>query len=631
MHVANAQLCQGSLGDPIVNITFGHGNNPGPASSAATTTYQYIGNDCPNDGYYTIINSSNSCFGATWHNIPADHTGEAGGYFMLVNASIQPSAFYVDTVKGLCSSTTYELAAWIINVIKASACNGGSIQPNLTFSVEKTDGTVLKTYNTGSIPPSNSPAWNQYGTFFTTPAGVSDVVLRIFNNSQGGCGNDLALDDITFRPCGPVISNLINGSPAVTINLCQSATLTQYTLTCNVSSGFTNPTYVWQFSTPSATDWYDAPMFTTNSVGFVLAPNAPSGVYKARLAVAEAGNLSTPKCRVYSNPFIFLVHDNPVTTATNNGPVCENTILNLAATGGLQYTWAGPNSYSATGPMVSITNVQASQAGKYYVTVTNDVGCTHLDSTTVVVNPAPLAVTGFASLSICIEDSAQLSASGGLGYQWIPPTGLSDPGLSNPKASPAVTTAYNVIVSNQYNCKDTAESIITIIPKPVANAGPDKAILQGQLIQLQGSINGPGNSITWSPANFIDDIHILQPFVNPVSDTKYVLTAVSDLGCGSSTDTVFVKVYKNIYVPSAFSPNGDGKNDSWNIPALEAYPVFELSVFSRWGQLVFHTKNAFRTWDGTYKGKALPAGVYTYILDVGISQDLFKGTVMIIR
>ena len=174
-----AQLCQGSLGDPIVNITFGAGANPGPPITAAATSYQYRSGDCPDDGYYSVRNRTDQCFGQSWFNVPSDHTGDPNGYFMLVNASFQPGAFYLDTVRGLCASTTYEFAAWIMNVIMPSSCGGNSIRPDLTFSIEQTDGTILKTYNTGSIATSQSPTWNQYGSFFTTPAGVTDVVLRI--------------------------------------------------------------------------------------------------------------------------------------------------------------------------------------------------------------------------------------------------------------------------------------------------------------------------------------------------------------------------------------------------------------------------------------------------------------------
>src|SRR5215203_5999299 len=165
---ANGQLCQGSLGDPIVNITFGSGNNPGPSLAAASTNYSFKSGDCPDDGYYSIVNRTSSCFSNSWHSLNSDHTGNPNGYFMLVNASFEPGAFYVDTVDVLCNNTTYEFAAWIVNVLGNHRCSP-AIQPNLTFQIERPDGTVLKSYDTGTIPLDGSPLWKQYGFYFTTP------------------------------------------------------------------------------------------------------------------------------------------------------------------------------------------------------------------------------------------------------------------------------------------------------------------------------------------------------------------------------------------------------------------------------------------------------------------------------
>src|SRR5690349_210843 len=126
--ISRAQLCTGSLGDPVIHITFGSGNNPGPPLRAATTYYTYVSTDCPNDGSYTVRNSTSGCFGSTWYDVLLDHTpNDTNGYFMLVNASYQPGDFYVDTVKGLCGSTTYEFAAWIMNVLRPSACGFNGI------------------------------------------------------------------------------------------------------------------------------------------------------------------------------------------------------------------------------------------------------------------------------------------------------------------------------------------------------------------------------------------------------------------------------------------------------------------------------------------------------------------------
>ena len=182
-----AQLCTGSLGDAVVNITFGTGPGPGPALPGRIDGYNFVSRDCPDDGNYTIINSTSSCFGNSWHSLQQDHTpGDIDGRMMLVNASLGAGVFYVDTVRGLCANTTYEFSAWVVNVLLTSACNGIGTDPNLSFNIETPSGTVLGTYSTGNIPETASPEWKQYGLFFTTPINTNDVVIRLNNNAPGG-------------------------------------------------------------------------------------------------------------------------------------------------------------------------------------------------------------------------------------------------------------------------------------------------------------------------------------------------------------------------------------------------------------------------------------------------------------
>jgi len=626
---ADAQLCQGSLGDPIVNITFGAGGNPGAPLSAATTTYQYTSTDCPNDGFYTVRNSTSGCFGDTWHSVASDHTGDPNGYFMLVNASLQPSAFYVDTVKGLCGGTTYEFAAWVMNVIRSSACGGSSILPDLTFRIEKRDGTILQTYNTNGIAASSSPVWKQYGSFFTTPAGVSDIVLRMINNAQGGCGNDLMLDDITFRPCGPSLTPSIAGLPTNTASFCEG-TAQSYTINCTVSGGFSNPVFQWQKSDNNGA-WTDMPGANSSSLTVNFPAGTLPGTYRYRLAVAEAGNIGFAQCRIASAPVTIQVNANPVTNAGSNNPVCENSVLNLTAGGGGTYQWSGPNGFTAAGPNPSIAPVQLTGAGKYYVLVTSAANCSHLDSVIVTVNTAPVAQTAFASASICPGNSIQLSGSGGTAWEWTPATGLSSTVVTNPVAAPADTTHYLFIASNTAGCKDTAFTTINVTKKPVVNAGPDQTIIGGNRIFLNGRVTGNYVDFFWTPNLTISNVRDLRAAVNPTADISYVLHAEAINGCGFSTDTMNIKAYQALYIPNAFTPDGNGINDTWYIPALAAYEQHELYVLNRYGEIVFQSKGLMRRWDGKYKGKDLPAGAYTYFLDLKQGFGSVKGSVLIIR
>lgn len=625
---ALAQLCQGSLGDPLVNISFGSGTNPGAPLAAAATGYQFVSGDCPNDGFYTVRNNTNSCFGNSWHSLSTDHTANGNGYFMLVNASIQPSAFYVDTVRGLCGNSTYEFAAWIMNVILPASCNGNANQPNLSFTIEKTDGTVLQTYNSGNISSSPISSWKQYGFFFTTPPAGSDIVLRIVNNAPGGCGNDLALDDITFRPCGPLLNLSITGQTTTTAEICEG-TVTSFNFTATISAGFTNPVFQWQQRFNNNT-WADIPGANSTTLTRPFISSSAVGNYGYRLSVAEAGNLGSTQCRISSMPVTVIIHAKAIATANNTGPVCQGSSVTLTGSGGTQYLWTGPNGYTANTASATVNRVTAMDAGIYTVRVSNAASCSSLATTTVMINPSPVAAVGFTDTAFCIGNDVQLSASGGNRYEWFPVEGLSASNIFNPIAAPLADTRYRVVVYDDLSCTDTAYINVRVFNRAIANAGPDKTIVGGGSILLSGSITGSYLSFNWSPVTGLTNAQTLQPIANPVADAQYILNAISNNGCGISTDTVLVKLYKGIFIPTAFTPNGDGTNDFWNIPALDAYPDFELYVFNRYGQLIFKNNRTNHPWDGKFRSVLLPIGAYPYLIKLKAAGQLLKGMVMII-
>jgi gliding motility-associated-like protein len=620
----SAQLCQGSLGDPVVNITFGSGTNPGrPISSS--TNYTYTSADCPSDGFYTIENSTSNCFGGTWHSVPEDHTpGDINGYMMVVNASFTPGDFFVQTVDGLCPNTTYEFAAWILNVLQSFACQGHGIKPNITFNIETTSGTVLQTYKTGDIP-AGAQEWKQYGFYFSTTAGVTSVVLRMTNNAPGGCGNDLLLDDITFRACGPLVTASIVGAPD-SVNVCTGDNAV-FTLRANVSAGYTDPVYQWQSTTDNGATWNN--IAGANGVTYIRPAIASPGVYSYRLTVSERTNIGISSCSIASNTVVISVNTYPVPAASTRGSCIGDTVTLTAADGDI-FSWSGPSNFTSSLSSPFIAGATAANNGRYYVKVTSDKGCTTLDSTVVALSSKPLVNAGNDGV-VCEGSTITLhsTTSNFTSFQWSPVSEISDPAIADPVAYPVGTTLYVLTASNN-ECK-VADSVTIVVNKnPVVNAGPDKVIIEGQSVMLEGAASGTEVTSDWSPHLFIDQPGVLTPTVDPPANQNYVLKVSSNVGCGTVNDSMLVKVFKKVYIPNAFTPNGDGVNDTWFIETLEAYPQAEVKVFNRYGQKVFDNHGVHKDWDGKFKGMPLSPAVYVYIIDLKNGAPPIKGIVSII-
>jgi gliding motility-associated-like protein len=631
MQPVYAQLCTGTLGNPTANFTFGRGTNYGPQLSASVTSYSYVSKDCPDDGQYTLVNSSFDCFSQAWHVVQADHTpSESNGYFMLVNASSSAGDFYVNTVTGLCANTTYEFAAWIMNVLKPSSCSGDGIDPNLTFKIETTNGSLLASINTKDILETQTPVWQQFGLFFSTPPGVTTVVCRITNNTPGGCGNDLALDDITLSPCGPQVNTKVTANNSDFIDACVNSN-TSFVISSTVSAGFQNPVQQWQKSIDGGVTWTDIAGAT--GVNYTTPSVTTTGSTKYRMIIAEAANFGSPNCRLTANAVTVNITPLPFVQATNYVFGCFGSDVALFASGGTTFKWTGPNGFTSNSQHPVIPKVKYSDAGLYKVVVSSAGGCSNTDSTNLDIYPAAHAIiTVSRDVTICEGAGTALSAAGGVRYRWTPVAGLSNDTIANPIASPKDNTRFTVTVFSDYGCTDTASIMVNVLKKPIANAGPDKKTRPGRPVFLNGSVKGTDYSYQWTPFSSIVNSQSLQPSVSPSADAKYTLTVTSNAGCGSTTDDVFIKVYDKIYIPNAFSPNGDGINDNWIIEPLDLFDESITYVYNRYGEIVYKSNGYTKPWDGTRNGKPLPSGNYYYAIDLRTNNEpKITGWVFLVR
>jgi gliding motility-associated-like protein len=287
--------------------------------------------------------------------------------------------------------------------------------------------------------------------------------------------------------------------------------------------------------------------------------------------------------------------------------------------------------FAGSTPTPVINNASINNSGKYYVKVTSDKGCINIDSTTVVINKNSAANAGTDTV-ICEGTSIKLQGSGinATNYLWSPNTALSSRNIPNPVASPASTTSYILTVTNG-TCKSSDTVIINVIKKPTVDAGPNQRMMMGDSAVLNGSVTGSNITYYWTPAFRMKGSTTLRPVVEPPFDVTYTLNVVSSNGCSTATDTVRVRVFKKIEFANAFSPNNDGINDKWNIEGLQTYPFAEVSIFNRYGQVVFYNKGFLKLWNGLYNGRPLPVGTYYYIIDLKEGLPKYSGSIVLLR
>jgi gliding motility-associated-like protein len=193
----------------------------------------------------------------------------------------------------------------------------------------------------------------------------------------------------------------------------------------------------------------------------------------------------------------------------------------------------------------------------------------------------------------------------------------------------------SLIITDVNGCGSLpATDNIFINPKPLVNAGINRTIAKGSSTLLNATVNPAANySYLWTPSSTLNTNTILQPLAKPTSNTMYYLYAENPSTFCSSSDSVLIKILPVVYIPNAFTPNGDSKNSTWRIPAMAEFPNGIVTVYNRYGEKVYESKNnVTNPWNGTFKGKALPMGTYTYIVQLNNAlKETFTGTVILIR
>ena len=372
-------------------------------------------------------------------------------------------------------------------------------------------------------------------------------------------------------------------------------------------------------------EWTPSPSLSSTSIKNPIATPTTTTKYIVKGRIANG-------CYAYDTIEV-IVYPKPDIRISADTMICKNSSAQLFVSGGVSYSWSPEisldNAFSTNPVATPDTNT------RYYVTVTDEIACDYIDSVDVAIRPTPTFNLD-PSFKVCKGDSVRLQASGGDLYSWTPAFGLSDAHIADPIAFLDDTTEYTVTITEKScNLTEVLSTRVNVLELPPVFADKANDIdCSNPSAQLSG---GGAFAYLWSPSGSLSDTTSISPIATPSVTTDYILRGTDQEGC-TGFDTIQVKVENTnkggYLMPNAFTPNNDGLNDCFRIKYWGMVNGFEFSIFNRWGERIFFTKDPERCWDGTYKGIPQENGVYVYMIK-GITfcePEVFrKGTFVLIR
>ncbi|HYF30593.1 MAG TPA: PKD domain-containing protein [Chitinophagaceae bacterium] len=549
------------------------------------------------------------------------------------------ATLYIYTDKGCISDTATKLT--VVNRLPQADFNFS----NPTCATRSVNFTDISTPFAGSITKWNwvfgdggtSIQQNPQHTF--TAAGIYNVQLEV--ETDKGC-----------KSSTPVTKQLtINHLPVPNFslpNVCSSDPVAQFNDLSTIADGSEAQfTYLWNFGDPNA----NAGNPNTSTAKNGQHRYTVAGTYNVRLTVTSKdgcskdttivfvvnGSLPQAGFSVNNSTDLCSNQDVTITDASSvdvgrlirieiywdylNDPTQKTVDDNPAA--GKTYTFKYPEFGT---PLTKTYQVR-------YVAYSGTT-CLNQFTQTITLKASP-EVQFNAMAGVCEEITPfqvvaaseiwSLAGTGTFSGNGISSTGLFSPATARPGLH---TIRYTFNASN--GCTTFKEQTIQVFPTPTVDAGPDRAVLEGGFVTLNAKVTGNNLSYLWTPSLGLDNPTIATPKVSPIDDTEYTLRVTSGNGC-VAMDKVMVTLLKQLKVPNAFTPNGDGINDKWEILYLDSYPGCEVEVFNRYGQIVYKSVGYDKAWDGTRNGVALPVGTYYWIINPKNGRKAITGSVTIIR
>jgi gliding motility-associated-like protein len=513
---------------------------------------------------------------------------QASGTF----SGLAPGSYTItaqDNVSG-CTSTATVL---VVNAIPgAPAAPTASVTQQPTCSVPT--GTIVVTAPSGAtIEYSIGGAYQASGAFSGLAPGSYTITAQ---DNVSGCTSTATV----------LVVNAIPGAPAA-----PTASITQQP-TCSVPTG----TIVVTAPTGAAIEYSIGGAYQTSGTFSGLVP----GSYTITAQDNVSGCTSTATVVVVNTvagaPVISVDDVTDVSCPGEN-----DGSATISATGGTSpytYSWS-PSGGSA----VTASNLTA---GSYNVTVTDNTGCSSIE-TIVIGSPAAISISGTETNINCTTGTAgsiSTSITGGISpytYSWSP-NGETTSGLNGLEVG-----NYTLTITDDNGCTANELFAIGLSGSLTVNVTPANAEIDaGESVPL---IASGGTDYIWTPGAGLSCTTCSNPTATPSTTTTYTVSATDDLGCTGTASTTIIVNYEcgSLFVPNAFSPNDNGpavNNKLCVLGASECIVTMSFEIYSRWGEKVFESTNIDTCWDGTYKEEQMNSGVYVYKL----IATLIDGTVI---
>ncbi|QEC44597.1 gliding motility-associated C-terminal domain-containing protein [Pseudobacter ginsenosidimutans] len=376
--------------------------------------------------------------------------------------------------------------------------------------------------------------------------------------------------------------------------------------------------------------------YSWNKTDYLDDINSPAPVANAATTTTYIVTGANPQGCIAKDTITIDMLPVPALTTSGDINICRNTttVLTATAPGAIKFSWqpaTGLNDETISNPLAN-----PATETEYTVTAEDMNGCTSSSKLKVMFWPLPSFSVSPLQKEICEKEIVEFKAEGADEYTWSSqdntPLGTS-PELS---LQATVSQVYKVEMRS-LRCGENSIIHIPVfvnpLPKTIVTKSNDLNCRVG-LATLHAS---GGDYYRWDALPGIVDLRSPAPTVNPLVNTKYYVSAFSYKGC-QTKDSVMVEVNftnsaSNYPVPSAFTPNNDGKNDCFGLKQWGNIKALDFSVFNRWGQLLFRTNDPLKCWDGRYNGQLQPAAGYTYQIKATTACGTVfrKGIVMLIR